>query len=139
MLTGRVESLAQGQGLGRALLIGLAQVLALWPGTSRSLVTILAAGLVGLSLPAAIEFSFLLGLLTLGAATAYKLFQHGQDMLAHYGAASLGAGFVAAAVAALLAVRWMVAYLARHDLALFGWWRLAAAGIVAGLLLAGAL
>ena len=125
--------------LGGALLIGLAQMLALWPGTSRSLVTILAAGLVGLSLPAAIEFSFLLGLLTLGAATGYKLLQHGQDMLAHYGAASLAAGFVAAAVAALLAVRWMVAYLARHDLSLFGWWRLAAASIVAGLLLAGAL
>jgi undecaprenyl-diphosphatase len=60
-------------------------------------------------------------------------------MLAHYGAASLGAGFFAAAVAALLAVRWMVAYLARHDLALFGWWRLAAAGLVAVLLSAGVL
>ena len=124
---------------GRALLIGLAQVLALWPGTSRSLVSILAAGLVGLALPAAIEFSFLLGLVTLGAATAYKLLQHGHEMLSAYGAASLAAGFVAAALAALLAVRWMVAYLGRHDLSLFAWWRLLAAGIVAGLLLAGVL
>ena len=41
------------------------------------------------------------------------------------------------AVAALLAVRWMVAYLARHDLSLFGWWRLLAAAAVAGLLLSG--
>ena len=124
-------------GLGRALLIGMAQVLALWPGTSRSLVTILAAGLVGLSLPAAIEFSFLLGLLTLGAATGYKLLQHGQDMLAHYGAPSLLAGFAAACVAALVAVRWMVTYLSRHDLSLFGWWRLLAALIVAVLLQTG--
>jgi len=121
---------------GGALLIGLAQVLALWPGTSRSLVSILAAGFVGLSLPAAIEFSFLLGLITLGAATGYKLLGHGHDMLAAYGLASLAAGFVAAGVAALLAVRWMVAYLARHDLSLFGWWRLLAAAAVAGLLLA---
>jgi undecaprenyl-diphosphatase len=112
---------------GQALLIGLAQVLALWPGTSRSLVTLLAAGLVGMSLPAAIEFSFLLGLVTLGAATGYKLLQHGSEMLSAYGAASLAAGFAAAAVAALLAVRWMVAYLARHDLTLFAWWRIVAA------------
>ena len=130
--------LALGQlTAGRALLIGLAQVLALWPGTSRSLVSILAALLVGLALPAAIEFSFLLGLITLGAATAYKLLQHGSEMLSAYGASSLAAGFVAAAVAALLAVRWMVTYLSRHDLSLFGWWRLLAAGVVAGLLLAG--
>ena len=128
-----------GLGPGRALLIGLAQVLALWPGTSRSLVTILAASLVGLALPAAIEFSFLLGLLTLGAATAYKLLQHGSEMLHDYGAASLLIGFVAACVAALLAMRWMVAYLARHDLRLFAWWRIAAALLVAGLLLAGVL
>ena len=131
------RSLALGElTAGGALLIGLAQVLALWPGTSRSLVSILAAGFVGLSLPAAIEFSFLLGLITLGAATGYKLLGHGHDMLAAYGLASLAAGFVAAAVAALLAVRWMVAYLARHDLSLFGWWRLLAAAAVAGLLLA---
>lgn len=123
----------------QALLIGLAQTLALWPGTSRSLVTILAAGLVGLSLPAAIEFSFLLGLLTLGAATAYKLLQHGQDMLEAYGPASLLVGFVAACLSALVAVRWMVGYLARHDLRIFAWWRIAAAALVAGLLLANVL
>jgi undecaprenyl-diphosphatase len=120
--------------LSRALLIGLAQVLALWPGTSRSLVTILAAGLVGLSLAASIEFSFLLGLLTLGAATGYKLLQHGGAMLDLYGASSLAAGFVAACLSALIAVRWMVSYLARHDLRLFAWWRILAAGLVAGLL-----
>jgi len=125
-------------GAGSALLIGLAQVLALWPGTSRSLVTLLAGLLVGLSLPAAIEFSFLLGVLTLGAATAFKLLKEGSDMLHSYGAVTLAAGFVAAAVSAAIAVRWMVGYLARHDLRIFAWWRLIAAGLVAALLLAGA-
>jgi undecaprenyl-diphosphatase len=122
-----------------ALLIGLAQVLALWPGTSRSLVTLLAGLLVGLSLPAAIEFSFLLGVVTLGAATAFKLLQHGSEMLQAYGAGTLVAGFLAAAVSAVIAVRWMIAYLARHDLRIFAWWRLIAAGLVAALLLAGTL
>jgi undecaprenyl-diphosphatase len=126
-------------GAWRALAIGLAQCLAMWPGTSRSLVTILAAALVGLSLPAAIEFSFLLGVLTLGAATAYKGLQHGALMLETFGALPLLAGFLSAALAAVAAVRWMVAWLSGHGLLVFAWWRLLAGGAVAAALWAGAL
>ncbi|MFA7235576.1 MAG: undecaprenyl-diphosphate phosphatase [Phycisphaeraceae bacterium] len=117
-----------------ALLIGFLQCIAMWPGVSRSLVTIVAGVLVGLSLPAAVEFSFLLGVVTLGAATLYDGMKHGELMLHTYGPVSLIVGFVVAAISAALAVKWMVAYLNKHGLQLFGYYRIAAAVIVAALL-----
>ncbi len=118
-----------------AVVIGLFQCLAMWPGTSRSLVTILGGLVVGLSLSAAVEFAFLLGVLTLGAATVYTALKQGHGMVEAYGWHVLLAGFVMAWVSAAIAVKWMVAYLNRHGLAVFAWWRFAAAGIAALLLL----
>lgn len=122
-----------------ALLIGLAQCVAMWPGTSRSLVTIVAGVLVGLSLPAAVEFAFLLGVVTLSAATAFKGLQHGDVMLAAYGPAPIAAGFVTAWLSAVLAVKWMVGWLNQRGLGIFAWWRIAAAAGVAWMLLSGRL
>lgn len=118
-----------------ALIIGVAQALALWPGVSRSLVTILAAVAVGLSLPAAVEFSFLLGLATLGAATAYDALKHGGDIVNSYGVLAPAIGFVVAFAAAVVAVRWLVTYLERGSFSVFGWYRLAVAAAAAVLLL----
>ena len=118
-----------------AVLIGLAQSLALWPGTSRSLVTILGGLAVGLSLSAAVEFAFLLGVLTLTAATAYTALKSGAGMLDAYGWTAVLTGFFAAWISAALAVKWMVAWLNRHGLTLFAWWRFAAAALAAALLL----
>lgn len=117
-----------------AMLIGLAQCVAMWPGTSRSLVTIVAGVLVGLSLSAAVEFAFLLGVVTLGAATAYKALDSGDMMIATYGWASVSIGFFAAWFSAVLAVKWMVAWLNRNGLAVFGWWRIGLAIVVAAML-----
>jgi len=122
-----------------ALVIGLAQCLAMWPGTSRSLVTIVAGVLVGMSLPAAVEFSFLLGVVTLTAATGYEGLKQGSQMLHAYGPVDIAIGFVFAWLAAVLAVKWMVAYLNKHGLGLFGYYRVALAVVVAGLILEGAL
>jgi undecaprenyl-diphosphatase len=118
-----------------AILIGLAQSLAMWPGTSRSLVTILGGLAVGLSLAAAVEFAFLLGVLTLTAATAYAALKTGPGMIAAYGWTAVLTGFIAAWISAAVAVKWMVAWLNRHGLTVFAWWRFAAAGIAAWLLL----
>lgn len=122
-----------------AFLIGCAQCVAMWPGTSRSLATILGALLLGMSVPAAVEFSFLLGLITLGAATAYSGLKHGDEMLSAFGVAPLLVGFAAAAVSAALAVKWLVGWLQSHGFELFAAWRIGLAAIVAALLLAGVL
>lgn len=108
-----------------AFIIGVAQALALWPGVSRSLVTLIAALAVGMTMSAAIEFSFLLGLVTLSAATALDLSKHGGDVVDQFGLLAPLIGLVVAFVTAIVAVRWMVGYLASHSFKVFGWYRLA--------------
>ena len=117
-----------------AMIVGAAQVLALWPGTSRSLVTIVAALLIGISMGAAVEFSFLLGFVTLTAATGYEMLSSGKTMIDNLGIAIPLLGLVVAFVAAIVSIRWMVSYLSRHDLSIFGWYRIGVALIVLGLL-----
>lgn len=134
-----------------ALVVGLLQCVAMWPGTSRSLMTIVGGLLVGLSVRAAVEYSFLLGVLTLIAATAKKAVWkvHGLDaqydawfggarlMWDSYGPVALAVGVVAATVSAALAVKWLVSYLQSHGLAIFGWYRIAIGTVIGGLLVAG--
>jgi undecaprenyl-diphosphatase len=122
----------------KALIIGVAQSLALWPGVSRSLVTIVAATMLGLAVPAAVEFSFLLGFVTLGGATAYELLSSGDVMLEAYGLAMPLLGLAVAFVSAVAAMRWMVGYLQKHSLAIFGWYRIGVAIVVGLLLVSGA-
>lgn len=118
-----------------ALIIGIAQCIAMWPGVSRSLITIVGGVLVGMSLPAAVEYSFLLGVLTLGAATAYDALRHGQAMLQTFDPLALTVGLIFAFGSAVLAIKWMVAYLNRHGMAIFGYYRVALAVAVAVLLM----
>ena len=118
-----------------AFIIGLAQCLALWPGTSRAMVTIMAGMWVGLPAPMAAEYSFLLALPSLGAAAAFDALKGGSALLQQCGGAALLSGFIAATVVAFLAIRGLLSYLQNHGLALFGWYRLALAALAAYLLL----
>jgi undecaprenyl-diphosphatase len=117
-----------------ALVIGGAQCLAMWPGTSRSMVTIVAALLLGLRVTAAAEFSFLLGLVTLGAATAFEALRGGTMVLQQFSSSAVLLGFATATVSAALAVSWLVGFLHRQGVAPFGWYRLVIALLFAVLL-----
>ena len=130
--TGRaLESMVWKHGV----IIGLSQAISVvWPGTSRSLVTIMAAVLLGYSLSAAVEFSFILGLATLGAASFYKLAKDGSVVVDTFGVANPVIGMVVAFVTALVAVKWMIAYLHKNNLTLFAFYRIAAGLLTLGLI-----
>jgi undecaprenyl-diphosphatase len=113
-----------------ALLIGMAQCLSLWPGTSRAMVTMLAGMLLGLPAAAAAEYSFLLALPTLGAATLFDAVMGGGALASELGVPAVIVGFVTAAIVAAVAMRGLISYLTRHGLAVFGWYRIALAGLV---------
>jgi undecaprenyl-diphosphatase len=123
---------AGGRGLAsitpkQAVVIGCWQCLALWPGTSRSMVTIVGGMATGLAAGAAAEFSFLVGLITLAAASGYKGLKHAHVLLDHIGLTSMAIGLVVAAVFAALAVKWLVSFLNRRGLSLFGHYRIVVA------------
>ncbi len=112
-----------------AVAIGVFQCASLWPGTSRAMVTILAALLFGCTALVAAEFSFLLALPTLGAATLFDLVKSRETLL---GGSSIGTGatlvgLAVAAIVAAIAIRSFLRYLTRHGLEPFGWYRIALA------------
>lgn len=120
-----------------ALLIGLAQCLAMWPGTSRSLMTLLALLMLGYRMRVAAEFSFLLGLITLGAATAHDTLKHGHAMQAQLGIPVIAIGLAAALVSAFVSVKWMLEILNSRGLVPFGWYRIVLAAALFGMIVGG--
>jgi undecaprenyl-diphosphatase len=107
-----------------ALKVGLAQAVALIPGTSRSGATIMGGMLFGLSRRAATEFSFFLAVPTLIAAGAYDLYKH-RALLDAADLAPFSIGFAVSFVSAFVCVRWLLRYIATHNFSVFAWYRIA--------------
>lgn len=131
----KASPVADGEKLSgvRAFVIGLAQMIALIPGVSRSGATILAGRFSGLSPAAAAEYSFLASLPIMMGVTVKILFTDFD-----YVAANLAVVLVSnifAFGAGLLAVGFLMRYLAKHSLAVFGWYRLVLAAVLATILL----
>ena len=106
-----------------ALKVGLAQSLALIPGTSRSGATIIGGLVFGLSRKAATEFSFFLAIPTLFAATAYELVKY-RHLLSADDIGMFALGGAASFISAFLAVRGLLRYISRHDFSAFAWYRI---------------
>jgi undecaprenyl-diphosphatase len=115
--------------------VGLSQVAAaVFPGLSRSGATIIAALALGLSRPAATEFSFLVGIPTMFAASGYDFWHEVRKpgALSEGALSELALGFVVSAVVAFIAVKWLLVFIRTHRFTSFAWYRLVAG---AGLLI----
>ena len=108
----------------RALTIGLGQCISLWPGSSRSMCTIVAGQLTGLSTATAAEFSFLLGIPTLGAACLYEGLKSRHELAHDIGGASMAVGLITSFFVAWAVVATFLRYLKSHGLSPFGWYRI---------------
>jgi undecaprenyl-diphosphatase len=135
-----VEFFLRGKKLGNEITwaivvaVGIGQlVAAVFPGASRSGTTILLALMLGLNRPAATEFSFLVGIPTMLAAGAWKIFKsvHHADPLApkeDWGMVLLAT--IVAAIVSFIAVKWLLRYVQSHTFNVFGWYRIALAIVI---------
>lgn len=119
----------------RAFAVGAAQVLALIPGTSRSGSTIIAGRLMGLTRAGAAEFSFLVSIPIMLGVIAKLCIKSADRTYLLDNALPLVAGNLAALVSGLFAVGFLMRFLERHSLAVFGWYRIALAGVLVVVLL----
>ena len=131
----------EDMSVGQAIWIGACQILsAVFPGTSRSMSTIAAGQVAGMSRASALEFSFFLSIPTMVAATCYDLLKSlrgkgvenpiGVSQIDAHGWIVLAIGFVVSFLSALVVVRWLVGFVSRHGFGPFAWYRIAA-GILA--------
>lgn len=121
----------------RALTIGIGQCFSLWPGMSRAMSTIVTGQLTGLSTHTAAEFSFLLALPTLGAATLYEGYKARAVFASSGFGASLAVGLVVSFIVAWGVIAVFLRYLERRGLEPFGWYRIILGVVVGAVLLRG--
>ena len=142
-----VEFILRGKKLGEdvtwaiAVAVGLGQlVAAFFPGASRSGTTIMIALLLGLSRPAATEFSFLVGIPTMLAASGLKIFKAFHHPVAgapHENWSMVLLATVVAAMVSFVAVKWLLRYVQTHTFNAFGWYRIVLGGALLAYLMMG--
>lgn len=120
----------------KAFLIGLCQCLALIPGVSRSGSTIVGALFLGADKRTAAEFSFFLAMPTMAGAFAYDLYKN-WELLSGDDISRIAIGFVAAFIAGVIVVRYVLDFIKVKGLSFFGWWRLIVGGLALGALCLG--
>ncbi len=123
-VTPKIEGDVETMGWKTAGGVGIVQCLAMIPGVSRSGATIMGGLLMGMDRKTAAEFSFFLAVPTMAAATVYALWKE-RDLLSFDDLGLIAIGFTTAFVAAMLVVRSLVAFVARHGFAPFAWYRIA--------------
>ena len=140
--TGRIHTWKmEAMSLGQALWIGACQILsAVFPGTSRSMSTIAAGQLAGMSRAAALEFSFFLSIPTMAAATLYDLFKSlrgkgvenpiGVSQIDAHGWIVLAIGFVVSFIVAYGSVAWFMAWVRKHGFVPFAIYRIIVGALV---------
>ena len=108
---------------GRALLIGLFQAIAIVPGVSRSAATIVGGSLIGISKRTIVEFSFMLAVPTMLAASGLELVKNHSAL--NQNAMALAVGFVVSFITAILAIKSFLGFIKKRDFSFFGWYRVA--------------
>lgn len=109
----------------RAFLVGLFQAIAVVPGVSRSAATIIGGSLLGISKRAIVEFSFLLAVPTMAAATGLELVKGHSALSGNF--PTLAVGFMVSFVTAIIAIKSFLAFVKKRDFKAFGWYRIATA------------
>ncbi len=108
-----------------AIKVGMAQCIAMCPGVSRSGATIIGGMFLGLSRPAATQFSFFLAIPTMLGATVYDVYKN-WDFFSPKDIDIFVLGFVTAFLAALATVKMLVSFVSKHSFVIFGWYRIIA-------------
>jgi undecaprenyl-diphosphatase len=107
-----------------ALKVGFAQCFGLIPGMSRSGSALIGGMLFGLSRNVATEFSFFLGVPTLGAASLYSLWKD-RDLLSVADISTFAVGLIVSYIVALFVIKWLIRFVATNTLVVFAWYRVA--------------
>ena len=109
----------------KAFLIGLFQAIAVIPGVSRSAATIVGGSLIGVSKRTIVDFSFMLAVPTMVAASGLELVKGRSALAGHYD--MLAVGFVVSFITAIVAIKSFLGYIKKRDFSAFGWYRIALA------------